>query len=397
MSITISLVQQTATSSTTLSLTRTLSGVARGNLLVVQFDSGENSIAGVTITDNNGNIWQIAKSLTYNDGSNHTIGIAYASNVNAGNTTVTIANATTFSIAANLAEYNQTGVVGGYLAVDQSVSATGNSTSPSSGNVTTLYNNELAIGMIKCGAGSLSAGAGWTENTNFLGTIVPEYQILTTISTLAATATSASGAWGAVIATFFVFIPIFNTLAGRFNGAGQLVGNLIVPIWTGVSTSPVTVAANTTSDQDLMSYVIPANTLNSVNRTLRVHCKGVYSTPISSTATLEFKVQLGSLTLVDIVTSANAGSVSNNSFLLDVDITTQTAGSSAEFESSGALSIDLGALMSSAAAIFLDTNSAVSSTLDTTADQTLQITVAFSAGSASNSCTQRQLVLNTVN
>ena len=36
-------------------------------------------------------------------------------------------------------------------------------------------------------------------------------------------------------------------------------------------------------------------------------------------------------------------------------------------------------------------------TPDTTADQTLQVTVAFSAGSTSNSCTQRQLILNTIN
>ena len=136
MAITISLVQQTATASSTPTVTRTLNGVAQGDLLVVQFDSGLNSIGGITILDNNGNLWQIAESLTYNDGSFHTIGIAYASNVNAGNTTVTIANSTGQPIAANLAVYSQTGITGGYLALDQINSNTANSASPNSGNVT---------------------------------------------------------------------------------------------------------------------------------------------------------------------------------------------------------------------------------------------------------------------
>src|ERR1700677_4356836 len=156
MAITISLVQQTATASSTPAVTRTLNGVAQGDLLVMQFDSGLNSVAGITIIDNNGNLWQIAESLTYNDGAFHTIGIAYASNVNAGNTTVTITNSTSQPVAANLAEYSQTGIMGGYLALDQVNSNTANSTTPNSGNVTTsIFPNELLIGMIKNNAGSL--------------------------------------------------------------------------------------------------------------------------------------------------------------------------------------------------------------------------------------------------
>jgi hypothetical protein len=42
-------------------------------------------------------------------------------------------------------------------------------------------------------------------------------------------------------------------------------------------------------------------------------------------------------------------------------------------------------------------NDAVSGALDSTANQTLQITIAFSVGSGSNSATQRQLILGTVN
>jgi hypothetical protein len=401
MAITISLVQQTATASSTPTVTRTLNGVAQGDLLVMQFDCGSSSVAAITVLDNNGNLWQIAESLTFNDGSFHTIGIAYASNVNAGNTTVTITNSVSQPITVNLAEYSQTGIVGGYLALDQVNSNTANSTSPNSGNVTTSISpNELLIGMIKNDAGSLIVGVGWTENTNFLGTIMPEYQIVTSTGTYAATATSASGTWGACIATFFVFIPAFNTLAGRFNGAGKLVGNLIVPIWTAANVTPVTVASSINTDQNLMSQVIPANTLNSVGRTLRVRLSGVYSLPLSNSPTdLTFKIKLGSLTLIDIVTTAASASagITNNKWILECDITTQTAGSSAVFEASAGLTVDLGALDSSANTVFMDINATTIGTLDSTADQTLQNTLAFSTSTTSNVGVQRQMVLNTIN
>ena len=106
---------------------------------------------------------------------------------------------------------------------------------------------------------------------------------------------------------------------------------------------------------------------------------------------------MGSLTLLDITTAANAGSITNNGFRFEFDIVTQTSGSSAKFETSGKLSINLGASNSSAATEYVDSNHAVSSTLDITVNQTLQITLAVSAGSGSNSASQRQMILNTIN
>jgi hypothetical protein len=117
---------------------------------------------------------------------------------------------------------------------------------------------------------------------------------------------------------------------------------------------------------------------------------------VASTATITVNIQLGSLTLLEFVTTANAGDVTNNSFLVEADITVQTAGSSAQFESNGTLTIDLGAAASSAATVLVDTNDAASSSLDVTQNQSLQTTIAFSAGSASNSAMERQLIRNTV-
>jgi hypothetical protein len=139
--------------------------------------------------------------------------------------------------------------------------------------------------------------------------------------------------------------------------------------------------------------------LNSLleNKSFRISPSSNSSAEVSgSTATITVKVELGSLTLIDIVTSANPGSVSNNPFILEGQISTQTAGTSAYLEASGKLVIDLGSATSSAASVFTDTNTSTIGTIDLTQNETLQITIAFSAASSSNSATQRQLVLNTV-
>jgi len=373
--------------------TRTLNGVAAGNLLVTTFIT-TNPWGTVSITDNKGNTYTIIEGTSENG---QPMGIAYAENVNGGNTTVTVGNGAVFS-QCNFMEFSS-GILGAALHLDTVLSAaTGNGTSASSNSASTANNIELLVGTCQFHSGNPSAGSGFTGVGSDLNGQIAEYQITSSSGSYAATATGTSGSWGAVGVAFLILpLPVYNTIVGRFNNAGILVGRLLVPIWTSVNVTPVTVNSNTTSDQDLMSIIIPANTLNSVGRTLRGVIKGVYSTPIASTATIEIKVQLGSLTLLDITTAANAGSVSGNGFRMEFDIVTQTAGSSAKFESSGLLQIDLGAATSTAATVYADANAAVSSTLDSTVNQTLQVTVAFSSASGSNSCTQRQFILNTIN
>jgi len=192
-------------------------------------------------------------------------------------------------------------------------------------------------------------------------------------------------------------ITATSTTVGKTGNIVQTSSGPVSGNWNNVNVTPVTVNANVVTDQNLMSISVPAGVMNRVGKTLRVYCSGVYSTPAASTATLEFKVKFGSLTLVDITTSANPGTVTNNKWWFESTIITQTAGASAVFESSGRVSIDLGAFTTSSDTIFLDANNAVSSSLDSTAAQTLQITVAFSAANASNSNTQRQMVIDSVN
>ena len=178
--------------------------------------------------------------------------------------------------------------------------------------------------------------------------------------------------------------------------------------WSCTNVTPVTVNATTTSDQNLMSCVIgyPMQWL-SLNKTLRIRLKGVYSTPASSTATINLKAKFchvrgcGSGVVITPVsiTSAALGSIqaTNNPFLFDANITVQTSGSSAAYEGSGQLAIDLASSSSVASSLFLDTNTAAVGTNDATTSFYLQLTGAFSAASASNSMTARQLIVETVN
>lgn len=166
--------------------------------------------------------------------------------------------------------------------------------------------------------------------------------------------------------------------------------------WNNTNLTPVTVAANVTTDQNLMSASVPAGTLNRVGRSLRVWCAGVYSTPAAQTEIITVKVKFGALTLISIPIPSQSFTATNNQFNISALLSTQTNGATGVFESHGNLVIDLGIGNLVADSVFADQNTAVSGTIDLTAAQTLQITVAYSVASTSNTTTQRQMVLETI-
>jgi hypothetical protein len=185
--------------------------------------------------------------------------------------------------------------------------------------------------------------------------------------------------------------------------SGPLSGN-----WQCTNVTPVTVNANVTTDQNLMACTIPAGILNSALKNLRISSSaGVYSTPAASTTAITVKLKLctvsgcGSgtvISLLNITTTALAGiQATNDQFNLTGVSTTQTAGASSAYEAHGSLLIDLGVGNTVADSMFADTNTATVGTIDSTVQLFLQETIAFSVASASNSATQRQLVVDTVN
>jgi len=193
-----------------------------------------------------------------------------------------------------------------------------------------------------------------------------------------------------------------HAVAVNNNNTGEMPLSRVVC----VNITPVTVTANVTTDQNLMSCTLSANTLNVVGRTLKIWVAGVYTTPAASVATINLKAKLctvsgcGSGTVVNLATitsSANPGTVTNNAYNLTLYPVTQTAGASSVYEVHGIMGIDLGAANTSPDSFFNDTNTAVSAAIDSTAQLFLQISTAFSVASASNSSTERQLIVEVLN
>lgn len=163
--------------------------------------------------------------------------------------------------------------------------------------------------------------------------------------------------------------------------------------------SPVTVNANTTAVQNLMSWPLPAGFMNGLNRCLRFKGAGVWSTQAVSQPAIQMTVTLGGVTLLTLPSSAiaPASQISGNGWSIEGEIVTVTTGSTGTLESHGYLNIDASAL-GSAWNKYGDANNAASPAIDLTSAQTLQVTIAFTTNaSASNSMTQRQLIVELLN
>jgi len=195
----------------------------------------------------------------------------------------------------------------------------------------------------------------------------------------------------------------FHAVAVNNNNTGDMA----VSRTACVNITPVTVAANVTSDQLLQACSLTANTLNVIGHTLKVYVAGVFSTAAASTASLTFKVKLctvsgcGSGTVISPITTATGATTaltaSNLTFSQTSYVTTQTAGASSAYEAHGFLTIDLSATAATPDSVYQDTNTATVGTIDSTGAVFVQITVAASAGSTSNSFTERQLVVELIN
>lgn len=165
------------------------------------------------------------------------------------------------------------------------------------------------------------------------------------------------------------------------------------------STTPVTVNANTTSEQFLMELSLGAGYLNNAGQPFNIYGAFIYSTPAAQTPTITINTRLctvsgcGSGTnrlLASIVSTATVASVTNNSINFNLTAINHATGATGTLEVHGPLSIDLGALTTTADSIFNDVNTAVSGTIDLTAALFVDFTVTFSTNAAgANSMTQR--------
>lgn len=132
-----------------------------------------------------------------------------------------------------------------------------------------------------------------------------------------------------------------------------------------------------TTAQTLLSQAFNAGALNLAGRTLKVRGTLIYSTTSTNVATIIIALTLGGVTLCTITTAATNTAASTN---LPVDfefyLTVATTGSAATIESHGSVRANIGTTAAAAVAVYLDTNTAVSSAVNLLTAETLTVTLA---------------------
>jgi hypothetical protein len=181
-----------------------------GNFIAVAIRAGNSSSQVFTVSDSNGNTYHQATQLGQIAGQ-ETLAIYYAENIKPGKLTLAALNivsvSDTLSATLRVAILEYSGIVTAN-SLDAPAQGQGNSTSPSSGNLTTLSSVDLVLGAIETtNPANFTAGGGNAivesvpaePNTK----LIVEDQILTSAGYTSASASlGASDNWGALLATF---------------------------------------------------------------------------------------------------------------------------------------------------------------------------------------------------
>jgi hypothetical protein len=160
-------------------------------------------------------------------------------------------------------------------------------------------------------------------------------------------------------------------------------------------TTVITANANTTADQNLMAYNVGANVLNTVGKTLRLTCKGVYTTAAGGTI-VSIKAKLGGVLVVNLTIATPAAAVTTFGWRMCAEFVTRTTGAGGGLEL-GFWSIAADTTAGGNCQTRIDAQDAASGAINLTIANTLQIIGAFSAASASNILKQRLFMVELLN
>lgn len=164
---------------------------------------------------------------------------------------------------------------------------------------------------------------------------------------------------------------------GPTGGAQLLYSNTSVPAGNTV--------ANTTAETAFSSsYTIPANSLN-VGDVILVDLAGTYGTALAA-PTLEAKLKYGSTVLIDTGALTQVVGLSSQAWQALATLTVNSVGATGQMECSVELMFSTAA--TAALTVIVDGGAV---TIDTTVNAALTITVQWSAASASNTITLRQM------
>jgi hypothetical protein len=150
-----------------------------------------------------------------------------------------------------------------------------------------------------------------------------------------------------------------------------------------------TTVANTVTETTLFGSGEGSLTLAAdyftAGRSLRIHMRGQLGT--TGTPTINIKVKLGSTVIASMGATALTG-VTDVEWMLDVLLTCRSAGASGSFIAGGLFDYDDGSEIS------LSSGTAVS--VDTTASQTLDVTITWGTADASNTITTQEAIVEMV-
>ncbi len=238
------------------------------NIIVVGWNDTTSIVQSVK--DSAGNIYNLAVGPTAGSGVSQSI--YYASNIAAGNNTVTV----TFSQAAaypdiRILEYK------GVTTLDAKAGASGSGTTANSGSATTNFANELIFGADTITTTTAAVGSGFTSRiVTSPDSDLAEDKIVTTAGSNSATATLGSGAWVMQMATFYAGVAApAPTVTGVSPNTGSTLGGTAVTITgtnfvTGATVKFGTVAATnvTVSNSTNITATTPAGTAGAVTVTV---------------------------------------------------------------------------------------------------------------------------------
>lgn len=164
--------------------------------------------------------------------------------------------------------------------------------------------------------------------------------------------------------------------------------------------TPVTVNANSTSDQNLSTFTFGTPDLDTLAKAVHIYAAGVYSTQAGQTPTIRFRLFLGGVQILNWQSNATTASAIDMNWEIDSYIIVTTTGVNGKVEAHGHSIVALGTVGGNLAETYLDTINAVSAVIAVNAGPVLQVTGRFStqpAGAPRNSITERVLIVSQMN
>lgn len=119
-------------------------------------------------------------------------------------------------------------------------------------------------------------------------------------------------------------------------------------------------------------------------RIFRLTASGVFST--TGTPTLQFRVKIGTTTIVEFTAQAAPNNSSSQPFLIQAEIITRSLGATGTVMGQGRLFFGTSAAVENVV-------NAAATTVNTTTEQTINVTADWSANSSSNTTTLKTLIL----